>query len=148
MNINNVPRKWDVVSNVVFLNNNTRARIEFNTGMSITVKIDDSINESTRPAKSAVKVSKVVKKKPAKPVEESYRQQAINALKEMPGGYDPKMIMQPAQIDPNFELLKQQALAESLRKSEQLASELTPRMPANMAVNEQVIDKPYFEVQK
>lgn len=153
MNISNVPRKWDVVSDVVFFNNNTRARIEFNTGMSITVKIDDTpVTESVKPVKKSAKISKpiikAIKRAPQKSIEESYREQAISALQSMPGGFDPKMVMQPAAVDPNFELMKQKALAESMAKSEQLANELTPKMPSNMAVSNDVIDQPYFEVQK
>ena len=161
---NNIPRKWDVVSDVIYSDNNTRAKIVFNTGASITVKIamDDDYSPKTpkttmvhkRPPKVVIK--KIPNKKPAQPKimtpemqQEAYRHQAMRALQEMGGSSESlKAAMMTPMVDPQFELMKQRALAESESKSAELANSLTPLVPGNIPVNNEVQDRFYFEKQQ
>ncbi len=155
VSLNNIPRKWDVVSDVIYSDNNTRAKIVFNTGASITVKVamdDDQPSRATMVHKKPSKV--VIKKIPTKKVstpemqQEAYRQQAMAALQEMGGSSESlKAAMMTPMVDPKFELMKQKALAESESRSAELASSMTPLMPANIPVNNEVQNQFYFERQ-
>lgn len=155
VSLNNIPRKWDVVSDVIYSDNNTRAKIVFNTGASITVKVamdDDQPSRATMVHKKPSKV--VIKKIPTKRVstpemqQEAYRQQAMAALQEMGGSSESlKAAMMTPMVDPQFELMKQKALAESESRSAELASSMTPLMPANIPVNNEVQNQFYFERQ-
>lgn len=164
VSISNIPRKWDVVSDVQYLDNNTKARIIFNTGATITVKValSDSSRDPTpipvhtKPVKPKIKIIKNEIKKAPKIItpemqQEAYRQQAMQALREMGGSTESlKAAMMTPLVDPNYEIMKQRALMESQSKSEQLVNELTPMVPGDIkidSVNDGVSDRFYFEKQ-
>ena len=143
----NLPKKWDVVEAVKFSKDGKLAQICFNTGSKIVVQLSVGEKEAVKGVNENVLIPRTVKeKRPMTQAEKDvdYKNRALRALENLGGptgekpltvieetvkGEDPISSYQPP---PNFEELKERALAASLARSERIAKEIAPPTPMGM----------------